>query len=302
MTTATEDLHLRSAFRLSAMAGAARRAMVRLAGFVRHHPGVAIALVVLAVLVLAALFAPQIAPHAPMQSYYDAVRQAPSWRFPFGTDELGRDVFSRVIYGAQISLRVGATTTALSLGVGTLLALLATLGPRALGHAIMRVMDVLLAFPGILLALAVVAVLGRGIDNVLIAIAISLVPGYVRTVRSMILGVSSNEYVAAARILGGGRIYIAVRHVLPNILGGIVVLGTLGIALVTLEVAALSYVGLGARPPEPEWGAMLTVAREYLDSAWWMAVFPGLAITVTVLSINAVGDWLRDVVDPRSRR
>jgi ABC-type dipeptide/oligopeptide/nickel transport system permease subunit len=282
--------------------GDSRTVARRILPLLRRSPGASAALAMIALLIMIAILAPRIAPHDPQHSYYDALKQAPSWQFPFGTDELGRDVFSRVLYGTRISLRVGLTTTALSLGIGTVLALLATMGSRVLDTIILRAMDMLLAFPGILLALAVVAVIGTGLDQALLAVAISLIPGYVRTVRSLILGVRSREFIDAARILGGSRGYIALRHVLPNIVGGITVLATLGIALVTLEVAALSFVGLGARPPTAEWGAMLAESRSYLDSAWWMAAFPGLAITVTVLSINVVGDWLRDLLDPRSPR
>jgi ABC-type dipeptide/oligopeptide/nickel transport system permease subunit len=277
-------------------------ALGRVAARWRLSPPVLAAVATILILATAAVFASQVAPHDPDHSYFEALRKPPSWRFPFGTDELGRDVLSRVIYGARISLHAGLVTTTLSLGVGTLLALIATMGPPVLDRLIMRAMDVLLAFPGILLALAVVAVLGPGLENALLAVAVSLVPGYVRTVRSLVLGVRTREFIDAARIIGASPWYVARRHILPNILGGIIVLATLGVALVTLEVAALSFIGLGARPPTPEWGAMLAQARDYLDSAWWMAAFPGLAITITVLSINVIGDWLRDLADPRSHR
>jgi len=260
----------------------------------------AIAATTLGIIVLTALLAPLIAPHDPQKSYYEAIRAAPSLRFPFGTDALGRDILSRVMFGARISLVAGLLTTSLALGIGTLLALLATLGPRLVEMVIMRVMDMLLAFPSFLLALAVVGVLGPGLQNALLAVAVSLVPGYVRTVRSLAIGVRSREFIDAARILGGGPVYITVRHILPNISGGLIVLLTLGTALVTLEVSALSFVGLGARPPTAEWGAMLTEARDYMTEAWWMAAFPGLAITATVLSVNIVGDWLRDLLDPKA--
>jgi dipeptide transport system permease protein len=165
----------------------------------------------------------------------------------------------------------------------------------------MRAVDVFIAFPSLLLALAVVATLGPGLTHALIAVAASLVPGYVRTVRSLILGVRSREYVLAARAMGASPIQLAVRHILPNIGGGLLVLATLGAALVTLEVSALSFLGLGAQPPQAEWGSMLASAQAYLQTAWWMAVFPAAAITITILAINVVGDWLRDVFDPRSR-
>lgn len=273
----------------------------RIRSLLPRSPGVTAAVAMLALLVFAAALAPLVAPHDPQKSYYDAIRAAPSLRFPFGTDALGRDILSRVIHGARISLAAGLLTTLLALGLGTVLALLATMGSRVVEAVILRVMDMLLAFPSFLLALAVVAVLGPGLENALLAVAISLVPGYVRTVRSLSLGIRQRDFVDAARILGAGPSFIAFRHILPNIMGSLVVLLTLGIALVTLEVSALSFVGLGARPPAAEWGAMLAESRDYLSEAWWMAAFPGLAITVTVLSINVIGDWLRDRLDPRSR-
>jgi dipeptide transport system permease protein len=261
---------------------------------------VSVALTSLTALALVAVLAPVLAPHHPEESFSGHLREGPSARFPMGTDELGRDILSRLIHGASLSLSVGVVTTALALGLGTALALVATFGGRVADLVVMRLADMLLAFPGLLLAMAVVAVLGPGLRNALLAVAVSLVPGYVRTVRALILGVRGREFVEAARMMGGGRLSIAVRHVVPNIAGGLIVLATLGVALVILEVSALSFIGLGAQPPEAEWGSMLATSREYLDDAWWMAVFPALAIMVTVLSVNVVGDWLRDRFDPRS--
>jgi ABC-type dipeptide/oligopeptide/nickel transport system permease subunit len=269
---------------------------------VRIPLGPLIALIVLLLFVLAATFASMIAPHDPQQSFIGAVLHAPSSRFPMGTDDLGRDVLSRVLYGAQVSLRVGILTTLGALAAGVVLALVATMGPALAGAVVMRTVDVFIAFPSLLLALAIVATLGPGLTHALLAVAVSLVPGYVRTVRSLILGVRSREYVVAARAMGASPIQLAVRHILPNIGGGLLVLATLGTALVTLEVSALSFLGLGAQPPQAEWGSMLATAQAYLQTAWWMAVFPAAAITITILSINVVGDWLRDVFDPRSRR
>jgi ABC-type dipeptide/oligopeptide/nickel transport system permease subunit len=268
---------------------------------VRVPAGAAVALLALAALVIIAVFAPVIAPHNPDQTFGAHVLQGPSLQFPLGTDNLGRDMLSRLMYGARVSLRVGVTTTLLALAAGTILALVAAMGGRWLDTVIMRCCDVLLAFPGLLLALAVVAALGPGLQHALYAVAVSLVPGYARTVRSLIFGVRQREFVPASRALGGGRIYTAVRHVLPNITGGLIVLITLGTALVTLEVSALSFIGLGAQPPQAEWGSMLAQARQYIDTAWWLTLFPAAAITLTVLSVNIIGDWLRDVFDPRQR-
>jgi ABC-type dipeptide/oligopeptide/nickel transport system permease subunit len=264
--------------------------------------GAIVAIAGFGLLVLVALFAPLLAPHDPQQTIRGAVLHAPSTSYPFGTDDLGRDELSRVMYGARVSLRVGLLTTLGALSAGTLLALVASLGPRLLDMLIMRLVDVLLAFPGLLLALSVVAALGPSLTHALIAVAASLMPGYVRTVRALILGVRQREFVVAARSMGATRTRIALRHVLPNIAGGLLVLATLGTALVTLEVSALSFIGLGAQPPQAEWGSMLATARTYVDSAWWLAVFPAVALTLTILSVNVIGDWLRDVVDPRAAR
>ena len=279
-------------------------------GLIRHAPprrlsqipaGASLALLTLTVLVAIAVFAPLFAPHDPDQSFTSHVLQGPSLHFPLGTDDLGRDMLSRIIYGARVSLRVGVTTTLLALAAGTVLALVAAMGGRWPDTVIMRCCDVLLAFPGLLLALAVVAALGPSLQHALYAVAVSLVPGYARTVRSLIFGIRQREFVQASRALGGGRAYTAVHHILPNIAGGLIVLTTLGTALVTLEVSALSFIGLGAQPPQAEWGSMLAEARQYIDTAWWLTVFPAAAITITVLSVNVIGDWLRDVFDPRKR-
>jgi ABC-type dipeptide/oligopeptide/nickel transport system permease subunit len=256
---------------------------------------------VLLALIVVAVFAPLIAPHDPDQIFGSSVLHAPSARFPLGTDELGRDMLSRIIAGTRVSLRTGITTTLLALGAGTALAMAAALGGRVLDTMIMRCCDILLAFPGLLLALAVVAALGPGLQHALYAVAVSLVPGYARTVRSLILAVRQREFVVASRALGGGRVHVAVHHILPNIAGGLIVLVTLGTALVTLEVSSLSFIGLGAQPPQAEWGSMLADARQYIATAWWLTVFPAAAISVTVLSVNVIGDWLRDIFDPRAR-
>lgn len=267
----------------------------------RLTPPALLASCIVAGFLIVAVFAPLLAMHDPNETFSSHVLSGPSQQFPLGTDELGRDVLSRLIVGARVTLRVGLTTTMMALAAGTLLALVATLGPRAADVVVMRCCDVLLAFPGLLLALAVVAALGPGLQHALYAVAVSLVPGYARTVRSLIHGVRRREFVLASRALGGGPIYTAVQHVLPNIAGALVVLITLGTALVTLEVSALSFIGLGAQPPQAEWGSMLASARRYLATAWWLTVAPAAAITLTVLSVNILGDWLRDAMDPRSR-
>ena len=248
-----------------------------------------------------ALLASWIAPYDPVAPAPDLILHAPSWGHPFGTDELGRDVLSRVVYGSRISLEVGAVAVAIAMMAGTLLGLIAGFNGGLWDALIMRGTDVLLAFPGILLAIAVVATLGPSLVNVMIAVGIGAVPVYARTVRGSTLSVRQMEYVEAARAAGATTGRLLGRHVLRNIVGPIVVLATLGVGINILIAAGLSYVGLGAQPPVPEWGAMLSGARQYLRDAWWTAVFPGLAITVAVVGMNLLGDGLRDALDPRLR-
>lgn len=248
-----------------------------------------------------AVFAPAIAPYPPTKMDFRAVQQPPSAAHPFGTDDLGRDVLSRVAYGARISLQVGLIAVGIAAFVGTLMGLVAGFAGGWLDGFIMRTVDVMLAFPGILLALAVVAVLGPGLANMMIAVGVSAIPAYARTVRGTTLSVMELDYVTAAQALGAGRVRVALRYVLPNVSAPIIVLATIGIATSILSAAGLSYLGLGAQPPTPEWGSMLSDARAYLRTAWWMAVFPGLAIMIVVMAFNLLGDGLRDVLDPKSR-
>ncbi|CAN5859791.1 ABC transporter permease [soil metagenome] len=249
--------------------------------------------------ILIALFAPRLAPYTPTEMTYTAIQQPPSPEHWLGTDELGRDILSRVIYGARISLQVGVIAVGIGMTVGTLLGLFAGFLGGWADTVIMRTMDVMLAFPGILLAIAIVAVLGPGLYNTMVAVGIAAVPVYARTARGSTLTVLENDYISAAVALGASRTRIALRYVLPNILAPITVLATIGVATAILSAAGLSYLGLGAQPPTPEWGAMLSGARAYLRSAWWMATFPGLAIMLVVMAFNLLGDGLRDLWDPR---
>lgn len=233
---------------------------------------------------------------------YTAVMQPPSAEHWMGTDELGRDIFSRVIYGARISMQVGVIAVGIALTVGTLLGMLAGFLGGVVDTLIMRTMDVMLAFPGILLAIAIVAVLGPDLYNTMIAVGIAAIPVYARTARGSTLSVLEFDYVQAATALGASRLRVIFRYVLPNILAPLTVLATVGVATSILSAAGLSYLGLGAQPPTPEWGAMLSEARSYLRSAWWIATFPGLAIMVVVLAFNLFGDGLRDLFDPRLRK
>lgn len=267
----------------------------------RKRPGAMIGLVIILVFIAIAIAAPMLAPDDPNAISRDR-RAAPSASHLFGTDELGRDVLSRVIYGARVSMRVGLIAVGIALVAGSLLGLIAAYYGGWLDGLIMRVMDVMLAFPGILLAIAIIAVLGPSLSNVMIAIGIEAIPIYTRTARASTLSVKELEYVIGAKALGSSSSRILLRHILPNITAPLIVLATVGVAGSILTAAGLSYLGLGAQPPTSEWGAMLSSSRSYLRDSWWMATFPGMAIVLVVLSLNLFGDGLRDILDPRSRK
>jgi peptide/nickel transport system permease protein len=255
---------------------------------------------ILLLLILMAVFAPVIAPYDPIKQSSDLL-QAPSRQHLFGTDELGRDILSRIIFGARISLTVGLIAVGIAGGVGTVVGLVSGFIGGAVDGAIMRVIDVLMAFPGIILAILIMATLGASIVNVMIAVGISAIPWYARTVRGATLVVKENDYILSARALGATPGHIMFRHIFPNVIGPVVVLATVGIAGAILAISGLSFLGLGAKPPSPEWGAMLSQARLYLRKAWWITTFPGLAIMISVFSINLIGDALRDALDPQLR-
>ncbi len=243
---------------------------------------------------------------APVLSHYDplevtaAIRlQPPSLTHLFGTDDFGRDVFTRILYGGRLSLVVGIASVALASVVGTLLGVVAGFYGGVVDTVIMRLMDVMLAFPGILLALAIVAVLGRSLPNVMIAVGISSIPFFTRVVRGSTLSVKQIDYILAARAIGAPTYALMFRHIVPNILSSVIVITTNGVAGAIIAGAALSFLGLGAQPPTPEWGIMLSTGRAFLRQASWVTTFPGLAIMVTVIAINLLGDGLRDVLDPR---
>lgn len=266
----------------------------------KRRPGAMIGAIVMILFVLIAIFAPWLAPFDPIEISRNR-RAAPDSTHWFGTDELGRDVFSRVIYGARISLRVGLIAVGIGMVVGSTLGLIAGYLGGWFDTLIMRVVDVLLAFPGILLAIGIIAVLGPSLSNVMIAIGIELIPIYTRTARASTLSVKELEYVIGAKSMGSRNGRILFKHILPNIVAPLIVLATIGVAGSILTAAGLSYLGLGAQPPTAEWGAMLSSARSFLRDAWWMATFPGLAIMLVVLSLNLFGDGLRDILDPRMR-
>ena len=268
----------------------------------RRNRAAMIGAVLISLEILIAVFAPVVAPYDPIeQSIYDAL-QPPSAAHWLGTDEVGRDILSRIIYGTRISLRVGLLAVGIGSAIGVTLGLIAGFYGKLADNLILRLMDIWLAFPGILLALAIIAVLGPSLFNVMIAVGLSAVPTYVRVTRSSVLSVREMEYVLGARAVGCPSRIIIWRHILPNVLPSLIVLTTLGIAGAILAAAALSFIGLGAQPPTPEWGAMLTVGRQFIRQAWWVTAFPGMAIMITVLGINLLGDGLRDALDPRLRR
>ena len=261
-------------------------------------------LAIMVVLVILAALAPLVAPHAPDEQFRDALLAAPfrTLRFPLGTDSLGRDIFSRLIYGARLSLIIGVVVVTLSLVIGTLLGLLAAFARGIVDIVIMRVMDVLLVFPIVLLAIVVVAILGPGVTNAMLAVAVVLLPAYVRLARAAALGELAKDYVIATRSFGAGTMRLMLLVVLPNCLAPLIVQATLGFSSAILDAAALGFLGLGAQPPTPEWGTMLADALQFYARAWWLLTFPGIAILVTVMAFNLLGDGLRDALDPKLRR
>ncbi|MEK4254593.1 ABC transporter permease [Ureibacillus sp. FSL K6-2830] len=271
--------------------------------FLRSKSAVAGTVIVL-FFILVALFAPIIAPEGiNEQKLGDPSTHLvpPSSEFWFGTDEFGRDIFSRVVWGAQISLTVGFGAVVLSAVLGSFLGIIAGYYGRWVDTIISRVFDILLAFPSILLAIAIVSILGSSLQNALIAIAIVNVPNFGRLIRSKVLSVKEEEYITAAKAIGMKDSRILLRHILPNSFAPVIVQGTLAIATAIIEAAALSFLGLGAEPPQPEWGKMLADARIYLMNAPWTMIFPGLAIMLTVLGFNLMGDGLRDALDPKMK-
>jgi peptide/nickel transport system permease protein len=227
--------------------------------------------------------------------------EPPSWSHPFGTDDLGRDILSRVILGASVSLKVGFLSVGLALVAGTLIGLVAGFYGRWVDDSLMRLMDMLFAFPAVLLAIAILAIRGPGTSNTIIAIAIVYVPIFARVTRASVLGVREEVYVRASRSVGASDFRLLTRHVLPNAAPPIIVQTSISLAFAVLAEAALSFLGLGTQPPNPSWGLMLAEGRGYIDLAWWLAFFPGMAIVITVLCFNLLGDGLRDVLDPRQR-
>lgn len=267
-----------------------------------RNPGAVTGLILLGLLVLAALFGPLIIRYDPVALAPRERLQAPGMAHWFGTDAFGRDIFTRVVYGGRVSLQVGFIAVAIASLIGVTVGLMAGYYGGLTDTLLMRLVDVMLAFPGILLALAIVAILGPNLINAMIAVGISASPTYARVVRGAVLQTKEQPYVEAVVQSGARAWRILLLHILPNILAPIVVIATLGVANAIIAGAALSFLGLGAEPPTPEWGLMLSDGRNYLRHAWWITTFPGLAIMISVLSINLVGDGLRDALDPRLTR
>ena len=259
-----------------------------------------IGLAVVIIIIVIVTLAPLIATHNPTDIDYDAVLKPPSSAHYLGTDDLGRDIFSRVIWGGRESLRVGflgitiALTGALILGIST-----GYIGGWV-DTLTQRIVEIFMAFPTILLLLSIIAALGPSLTTVLVALGLSSIPGYTRLVRGSVLAVKNMEYVNSARVIGIKDIRIMTRYIMPNMMGPILVYGTLGLGSAIMTTAGLSYIGLGAQPPSPEWGAMLNYGRSYLRTAWWMSVYPGMAVFIVVLCINLFGDGLRDALDPKT--
>ena len=256
---------------------------------------------VLLLIVFLSLAAPLISPYDPIKTNQRLSLESPSPEHLMGTDRFGRDIFSRVLYAGQTSLPIGIVAVAIGVLVGVSLGLLAGFHGGWVDGVSMRFVDLLLAFPGILLALAIIAILGGSLTNLMIAVGIAAIPEYVRITRGAVLSVKEREFILAARVIGARGPSIMFRHILPNVVAPIIVLATLGMAAAIITGSALSFLGLGIKPPTPEWGNMLAEGREFLQHAPWVAFFPGLAIMLTVLSINLLGDGLRDALDPRMR-
>ena len=273
-----------------------------------ENRGAVVALFVIIGVILTAILADVLAPHLPNEQYRDFLLLPPAWQeggnwaFPLGTDATGRDMLSRIMHGARFSLLIGCIVVTLSLSVGILLGLVAAFAGGAVDTLIIRIMDVILANPSLLLALVIVAILGPGLENAMIAVAVVYMPHFVRLTRASAVTELSKDYVTASRVAGAGLFRLMFIVVLPNCMAPLIVQATLGFSTAILDAAALGFLGLGAQPPTPEWGTMLADARDFILRAWWVVTFPGLAILITVLAFNVMGDGLRDALDPKLKR
>jgi dipeptide transport system permease protein len=274
----------------------------------RSNRGAMAALTIILLTILCAILAPVIAPHDYTAQNVDIALQPPAWAeggsstYILGTDGIGRDILSRILYGAQYSLMIGLIVVTLSLTMGVMFGLVAGFHRGTVDSLIMRLMDIILALPSLLLAIVIVVLLGTGLTNAMIAVAITNIPHYARLTRAAVMTELTKDYVIASKVAGAGTLRLMFKTVLPNCLAPLIVQSTLGISSAVLDAAALGFLGLGAQPPTPEWGTMLADARQYIDSAWWVVTFPGLAILITVLAFNLLGDGLRDALDPKLKR
>jgi peptide/nickel transport system permease protein len=278
-----------------------RTSWARVVPRVRRHKGAVVGMFIVVALVLVAVGQSVLAPQSPTKIDITAALRGPDRAHWMGTDQYGRDVYSRVIHGSSISLTVGFISVGIAAVAGTTVGLAAGFYGGKVDGILMRVIDVMLAFPGVLLALAIVSVLGPNLRNLMIAVGISQIPLYARLIRGSVLVAKEQLYVEAARVVGVSIRVILVRHILPNVVAPIIVAATLGMGGAILAAAGLSFIGLGSQPPTPEWGRMLSEGRDYLRDGWWISTFPGIAIMLTVLGVNMLGDALRDVLDPRLR-
>lgn len=274
----------------------------------KENPGAVAGLVVLSIIILLAIFADFVSPYSPFEQYREAVKLPPAFAeggnpaFLLGTDALGRDTLSRIIHGARISLFIGLTVVTISMVFGVVLGLVASFYRGIVETVIMRTMDLIIAVPSLVMAILIVAVLGPNLTNTIFAVTIVYLPRYVRLVRASALSEIGKDYVIAAKVAGVGQLRLMFKTVLPNCLAPLIIQAALGVSDAILEAAALGFLGLGAQPPIPEWGAMLADAREFIRSNPWIVTLPGLAILITVISINLMGDGLRDALDPKLRR
>lgn len=275
----------------------ARRALRRL----MRRRGAMVGLVIVLLFVTLAVFAPWIAPHDPIATSWSAVRKAPSAEYWFGTDEIGRDVLSRVVWGARASLLAGLVSVCISMALGVPIGLLAAYVGGWTDGLISRFTDSMLAVPFLILAIALAAFLGPSLTNAMIAIGVSATPVFIRLTRAQVLAVKVEDFIEAARAVGNPHWRIALRHILPNVLPPLIVQASLAIAAAIIAEASLSFLGLGQQPPAPSWGSMLNTAKNYVDNAPWMAIWPGLSIFLLVLSFNLLGDGLRDALDPKHK-
>ena len=277
-------------------------------GYFSANKGAVAGLIVVVLVFLIALLAPVLAPHGPDLTNPEVFLKPPAWQvggsstYLLGTDAIGRDILSRLMYGARLSLLIGVTVVSLSVVLGTILGLTTGYFRGMYETAVMRAMDIVLTLPNLLLAIVLVSILGHGLMNAMISVAIVSLPHYVRITRAAVIGEAAKDYVTAARMNGAGRLRLMFKEILPNCMAPLIVQVSLGISTAILDAAALGFLGLGAQAPTPEWGTMLADAREFVLRAWWVVTFPGLAILITVLAFNLLGDGLRDAFDPKLKR